>query len=114
MSRSSCPLPPQPRPASLTCLQAEDLLLLVAGIESHPGPFTCPLCCQYTTEVKQNLARHKKHSCPMRVQQPVSQPARRASKRLQPAEVRVPLDIDSLVHLPLCSPPLLLLLLPLM
>ena len=87
-SASPCPLPPQPRPASLSCLEAEDQLLLAAGVESHPGPFTCPLCSKYMTEVKQNLVRHKKHSCPMRVQQQENQPARRASKRLQPEEVR--------------------------
>ena len=87
-SASPCPLPPQPHPASLTCLEAEDLLLLAAGIESHPGPLTCPLCCKYMTEVKANLVRHKKFNCPMRHQQQDSQQARRASKRVQPEEVR--------------------------
>ena len=91
-----CPLPPQPRPASLSCLEAEDLLLLAAGVESHPGPLTCPLCCKYMTEVKQNLVRHKNYNCPMRVQQQGSQPARRASKRLQPEEVRATPHVPSL------------------
>ena len=87
-SASPCPLAPQARPASLSCLEAEDLLLLAARVESHPGPFTCPLCCKYMTEVKQNLVRHKKYNCPMRLQQQENQPARRASKRLHPEEVR--------------------------
>ena len=75
------PLPPVPS-LSRSCVDAMVELLLCMGIEPNPGPLTiCSLCFDYETDLKSNMTRHVKFTCPNRGDG--LQPEARRSRRRQ-------------------------------
>ena len=79
---------PQPPQENLSCLEAEQNLLLSKGVKSTPGHIkSCALCFSYQTDVTSNMIRHLKYHCPDRREGQPSSVVKRSIRQQQEVNI---------------------------